>query len=108
IRCRKAGTRNVFSVPRMIDAYLLCGAGSYAVAMTMAMGAEPGRDELGILPAGAPPPSARSYLMAPPFHFAVEYAINPWMRPDQPADPRRAVRQWERLRQVYNALGTAV
>ena len=92
----------------MINAYLLCGAGSYAVAMTMAMGAGPGRDELGILPAAARLASARSYLMCPPFHFAVEYAINPWMRPDQPADPRRAVRQWERLRQVYTELGHAV
>src|SRR6201986_4273551 len=89
----------------MIDAYLLCGAGSYAVAMTMAMGAEPGRDGLGILRAAARLAAARSYLMCPPFHFAVEYAINPWMRPDQPADPRRAVRQWERLRQGYTPLG---
>jgi arginine dihydrolase len=92
----------------MIDAYLLCGDGSYAVAMTMAMGAEPGRDELVILPAAARIASARSYLMCPPFHFAVEYAINPWMRPDQPADPRRAVRQWEQLRQIYTELGHAV
>jgi N-dimethylarginine dimethylaminohydrolase len=92
----------------MIDAYLLCGADSYAVAMTMAMGAEPGRDELGILPAAARIASARSYLMCPPFHFAVEYAINPWMRPDQPADPLRAVRQWERLRQIYTELGHTV
>ena len=46
--------------------------------------------------------------MCPPFHFAVSYAINPWMRPDQPADARRAVRQWERLRQVYTELGHTV
>jgi N-dimethylarginine dimethylaminohydrolase len=76
--------------------------------MTMAMGTGPGRDELGILPAAARLASARSYLMCPPFHFAVEYAINPWMRPDRPADPRRAVRQWERLRQVYTELGHTV
>jgi N-dimethylarginine dimethylaminohydrolase len=92
----------------MIGAYLLCGTGSYAVPMTMAMGAEPGRDERVILPAAARIASARSYLMCPPFHFAVEYAINPWMRPDQPADPRRAVRQWERLRQIYTELGHTV
>jgi N-dimethylarginine dimethylaminohydrolase len=76
--------------------------------MTMAMGAEPGRDELGIHPVAERLASARSYLMCPPFHFAVSYAINPWMRPDQPADARRAVRQWERLRQVYTELGHSV
>ena len=76
--------------------------------MTMAMGTEPERYELGIHPAAERIASARSYLMCPPFHFAVSYAINPWMRPDQPADARRAVRQWERLRQVYTELGHTV
>ena len=76
--------------------------------MTMAMGAGPERYELGIHPAAERLASARSYLMCPPFHFAVSYAINPWMRPDQPADARRAVRQWERLRQVYTGLGHTV
>jgi N-dimethylarginine dimethylaminohydrolase len=52
--------------------------------------------------------SARSYLMCPPSHFAVTYAINPWMRPDQPADADRALRQWERLRQIYLELGHTV
>jgi hypothetical protein len=37
----------------------------------------------------------RSYLMCPPEHFAVTYAINPWMRPDTPVDPALAMRQWE-------------
>ncbi|HWG13749.1 MAG TPA: arginine deiminase-related protein [Streptosporangiaceae bacterium] len=73
--------------------------------MTMVMGAGPTPDELGIRPAAERQASARSYLMCPPFHFAVSYAINPWMRPDQPADARRAVRQWERLRHVYTELG---
>jgi N-dimethylarginine dimethylaminohydrolase len=76
--------------------------------MTMAMGAGPSPDELGIHPAAERQASVRSYLMCPPFHFAVSYAINPWMRPDQPADARRAVRQWERLRQVYTELGHGV
>ena len=31
----------------------------------------------------------RRYLMCPPAHFAVDYAINPWMRPD---DRRRRER----------------
>jgi N-dimethylarginine dimethylaminohydrolase len=52
--------------------------------------------------------SARSYLMCPPAHFAVTYAINPWMRLDQPADADRAMRQWEQLRQVYLELGHTV
>jgi N-dimethylarginine dimethylaminohydrolase len=76
--------------------------------MTMAMGAGPTPDELGIHPAAERRASVRSYLMCPPFHFAVSYAINPWMRPDQPADARRAVRQWERLRQIYAELGHTV
>jgi N-dimethylarginine dimethylaminohydrolase len=49
--------------------------------------------------------TARTYLMCPPEHFAVTYAINPWMRPDQPTDPAVAMRQWARLRQVYLDLG---
>jgi N-dimethylarginine dimethylaminohydrolase len=49
--------------------------------------------------------TARSYLMCPPEHFAVTYAINPWMRPDRPTDTALAMRQWERLRQVYLDLG---
>ncbi|HEY6297291.1 MAG TPA: arginine deiminase-related protein [Streptosporangiaceae bacterium] len=48
---------------------------------------------------------ARSYLMCPPEHFAVTYAINPWMRPDRPTDAALAMRQWARLRQVYLELG---
>jgi N-dimethylarginine dimethylaminohydrolase len=92
----------------MRNAYLLCGAGSYAEAMTMAMGAGPYHDELAVRPVAERQASERSYLMCPPFHFAVSYAINPWMRPDQPADARRAVRQWERLRQVYTELGHTV
>ncbi len=47
----------------------------------------------------------RTYLMCPPAHFAVTYAINPWMRPDEPADAGLALSQWERLRQAYLDLG---
>jgi len=43
--------------------------------------------------------------MCPPEHFAVTYAINPWMRPDQPTDAATAMRQWASLRQVYLDLG---
>jgi N-dimethylarginine dimethylaminohydrolase len=65
-------------------------------------------DELISLTTAERPASARSYLMCPPSHFAVTYAINPWMRPDQPVDVHRAMRQWEQLRQVYLDLGHAV
>jgi N-dimethylarginine dimethylaminohydrolase len=50
----------------------------------------------------------RRYLMCPPEHFAVTYAINPWMTPEQPTDRARAMRQWARLRQVYLDLGHEV
>jgi arginine dihydrolase len=43
--------------------------------------------------------------MCPPEHFAVSYAINPWMEPDKPTDAARAMRQWARLREVYLDLG---
>ena len=52
--------------------------------------------------------TSRTYLMCPPAHFAVTYAINPWMRPDQPAEAAVATRQWERLRQAYLDLGHQV
>ncbi len=47
----------------------------------------------------------RRYLMCPPEHFAVTYAINPWMHPDEPTDNARAMRQWAELRQIYLGLG---
>ena len=49
--------------------------------------------------------TARRYLMCPPKHFAVDYAINPWMDPNAPIDAARAMRQWARLRQIYLDLG---
>src|SRR3984957_17208259 len=50
----------------------------------------------------------RSYLMCPPEYFDVTYAINPWMRPDAPVDQALALRQWETLRQTYEALAHSV
>ncbi|HEX6968459.1 MAG TPA: amidinotransferase [Micromonosporaceae bacterium] len=50
----------------------------------------------------------RRYLMCRPTHFAVEYAINPWMDPSAPVDVERAIRQWETLRQTYLDLGHTV
>ncbi|MFI5534011.1 dimethylargininase [Kitasatospora sp. NPDC051853] len=47
----------------------------------------------------------RHYLMCPPTHFTVRYAINPWMDPARPVDTSLAVRQWAALRDVLRALG---
>ncbi len=51
---------------------------------------------------------ARTYLMCAPEHFTVEYAINPWMNPDQPVDTALAMRQWQRLGAAYADLGHTV
>jgi N-dimethylarginine dimethylaminohydrolase len=50
----------------------------------------------------------RRYLMCPPAHFRVSYAINPWMDPTKPVDPALALFQWEDLRDRYRALGHTV
>ena len=52
--------------------------------------------------------AVREYLMCPPEHFAVTYAINPWMEPANPTDAGLARRQWARLREVYLELGHRV
>jgi N-dimethylarginine dimethylaminohydrolase len=46
--------------------------------------------------------------MCRPEHFAVEYAINPWMDVTAGADRDLAVAQWEILRRTYLALGHEV
>jgi N-dimethylarginine dimethylaminohydrolase len=51
---------------------------------------------------------SRTYLMCPPEHFAVEYAINPWMNPDIPVDVALAMRQWRGLAETYASLGHTV
>ncbi len=53
-------------------------------------------------------PRERTYLMCPPEYFAVEYAINPWMHPDQPADKGLAMGQWQGLRETFLGLGHTV
>ena len=50
----------------------------------------------------------RRYLMCPPEHFEVSYAINPWMDPARPVDRDLALAQWESLRQAYLGLGHEV
>ncbi|MFD0901401.1 dimethylargininase [Actinomadura sediminis] len=65
-----------------------------------------------VMPAMEPAPARtalrRRYLMCRPEHFAVTYAINPWMDPAAGADAGRAVAQWEALRNAYLALGHEV
>ncbi|WP_333737407.1 dimethylargininase [Streptomyces sp. IBSBF 2806] len=46
--------------------------------------------------------------MCPPTWFTVDYSINVWMRPEIPVDTALAVRQWERLRDIYQDLGHTV
>ncbi|MEV6366033.1 dimethylargininase [Micromonospora musae] len=53
-------------------------------------------------------PRKRTYLMCSPEHFAVEYAINPWMDVTAPVDPELAVKQWDRLRETLLQLGHEV
>ena len=48
---------------------------------------------------------SRRYVMVAPTYFAVDYQINPWMNPTEPADAAVAVRQWQRLRDLYRRLG---
>ena len=50
----------------------------------------------------------RRYVMCRPEHFAVEYAINPWMNPTIPVDRGLSVDQWEQLLAVYQGLGHQV
>ncbi len=53
-------------------------------------------------------PRSSHFLMCRPEHFAVEYAINPWMDLTAPVDPARAIAQWEQLRATYERLGHRV
>ena len=50
----------------------------------------------------------RRFVMTAPEHFAVEYAINPWMDPDVEVDRDRALAQWETLHRTYLDLGHSV
>ena len=52
--------------------------------------------------------SIRRYAMTRPTHFAVEYAINPWMDISTPVDADRAVAQWDDLVGTYRRLGHTV
>jgi len=54
-------------------------------------------------------PPAVGVLLARPTHFAVEYVINPYMEGNiGKVDRERAMRQWQRLHDVYVSLGYEV
>ncbi|MGV9253477.1 dimethylargininase [Streptomyces sp. NPDC003697] len=53
-------------------------------------------------------PRRRRFLVCEPRHFAVQYAINPWMHPDAPVDVGRAQAQWQDLVRAYRAHGHTV
>src|SRR5256885_590422 len=53
-------------------------------------------------------PRTRTYLMCPPEHFAVQYAINPWMDVATPVDVDLALNQWQLLRETLVRLGHTV
>ena len=60
-----------------------------------------------------PAPSDARILMCPPDHFAVDYAINPWMNPADWAQQshtlgQRARHEWQGLRRRILALGATV
>ena len=53
-------------------------------------------------------PRPRRFLVCEPRHFAVQYAINPWMHPDTPVDVDLAQDQWQALIRAYRAHGHTV
>jgi N-dimethylarginine dimethylaminohydrolase len=53
-------------------------------------------------------PRLRRFLVCEPRHFAVQYAINPWMHPDTPVDVDLAQDQWQELIRAYRTHGHSV
>ncbi|WP_329280063.1 dimethylargininase [Streptomyces sp. NBC_01451] len=53
-------------------------------------------------------PRPRRFLVCEPRHFAVQYAINPWMNPDTRVDVDLAQEQWRSLISAYRAHGHTV
>lgn len=51
------------------------------------------------------PASTRCYLMCRPTYFDVAYSINPWMHPDRPTSPQKALDQWKLLFETFVGLG---
>jgi len=53
-------------------------------------------------------PRRRRFLVCEPRHFAVQYAINPWMHPDTHVNADLAREQWQALIGAYRAHGHTV
>ena len=53
-------------------------------------------------------PRRRRFLVCEPRHFAVQYAINPWMQPDVRVDVDLAQEQWQALIRAYRSHGHSV
>ncbi|KMS75818.1 amidinotransferase [Streptomyces viridochromogenes] len=53
-------------------------------------------------------PRRRRFLVCEPRHFAVQYAINPWMQPDVRVDVDLAQQQWQSLISAYRSHGHTV
>ncbi|NNN34982.1 amidinotransferase [Streptomyces sp. S3(2020)] len=53
-------------------------------------------------------PRRRRFLVCEPRHFAVQYAINPWMHPDTHVDVDLAQEQWQALIGAYRSHGHAI
>ncbi|MFE9454676.1 dimethylargininase [Streptomyces sp. NPDC006739] len=53
-------------------------------------------------------PRSRRFLVCEPRHFAVQYAINPWMHPDTHVDLDLAQDQWQSLIRAYRSHGHSV
>ncbi|GEC05592.1 amidinotransferase [Streptomyces spinoverrucosus] len=53
-------------------------------------------------------PRRRRFLVCEPRHFAVQYAINPWMDPDVRVDVALAQQQWRTLIRAYEDHGHTV
>ncbi len=55
-----------------------------------------------------PEPRTRTYLMCPPEHYVIEYAINPWMDAGTLVDSQLALKQWDGLRNTLVDMGHTV
>lgn len=52
--------------------------------------------------------TSRTYLLCPPEHYTVSYAINPWMDTTAPVDTALAISQWKTLCEALTEHGHTV
>src|SRR6188508_2544663 len=69
---------------------------------------EPTPADSSVRPDFTRPATTRAYLMCPPTHFDVIYAINEWMDPEVRVDCALAMAQWLELVRTYRSLGHRV